>query len=157
MVNSSETDYSVDLFNLNRFLSAQEKIYETVLAELASGQKRTCWMWYIFPQLAGLGNSIISEFYSIKSIGEAQAYFNHPIFGARLLQSVETTLAIKERLALKIFGFPDYLKPKSCMTLFECVDNSHPIFSSILNKYYNDKRDLMTIQLLENLIYKKVF
>jgi len=106
-----------DPFDLSRFLHAQQTVYDHVLAELRSGQKRTHWMWFIFPQIAGLGYSATSQFYSIKSIEEARHYLNHPVLGPRLVQCAELVLAIKGRSASQVFGDPDDLKLRSSICL----------------------------------------
>ena len=110
-----------DVYDLNRFVRAQEDDYERALAEITSGQKRTHWMWYIFPQLDGLAFSPTAKRYSIKSVEEARAYLEHPILGPRLLNCAEAAVAVEGRSATEIFGSPDDLKLKSCATLFSCV------------------------------------
>ena len=137
-----------DPYNLNRFVSAQEGIFESVLAELRSGRKRTHWMWFIFPQVDGLGHSTTSRYYAIKSRAEAQQYLNHPILGARLLKCVELILAIDGKTASEIFGFPDNQKLKSSMTLFASIMDPESIFVRVLEKYFDGKRDEKTIYLL---------
>jgi uncharacterized protein (DUF1810 family) len=141
---------NTDAFNLNRFISAQEGVIEAVLAELRSGQKRTHWMWFIFPQIDGLGQSTTSRYYAIKSKEEARQYLNHPVLGARLLQCAELLLAIEGKSAAEIFGFPDDLKLKSSMTLFACVTDSQVVFSQVLEKYFDGKQDKKTIYLLDS-------
>jgi uncharacterized protein (DUF1810 family) len=136
-------------FDLDRFLNAQEPVYEHVLSELRSGQKRTHWMWFIFPQIDGLGFSATTKYYAIKSIEEAQHYLNHPILGERLRECAETILAVEGRSISEIFGYPDDLKFKSSMTLFACVPNSPPVFASVLDKYFRGERDVKTLALLE--------
>jgi uncharacterized protein (DUF1810 family) len=137
-----------DPHNLSRFISAQAMIYESVLIELGSGRKRSHWMWFIFPQIDGLGHSATSRYYSIKSAEEARLYLNHPVLGARLLQCAEAVLAIEGKTALEIFGFPDDQKLKSSMTLFACVKDSESVFVRVLDKYFNGKRDKKTLVLL---------
>ncbi|MBN2392902.1 MAG: DUF1810 domain-containing protein [Anaerolineae bacterium] len=138
-----------DQFNLGRFLKAQEPVYERVLSELRRGQKRTHWMWYIFPQIDGLGFSATTKYYAIKSIEEAWQYLNHPVLGARLKECAETVLAVEGQSVSEIFGYPDDLKLKSCMTLFACVPNSPPVFDQVLDKYFRGERDAKTLALLE--------
>jgi uncharacterized protein (DUF1810 family) len=138
-----------DPYSLSRFINAQETIFEVVLAELRSGQKRSHWMWFIFPQFEGLGHSETSRFYSIKSEVEARAYLNHPALGARLLQCVQIVLAIDGKTASEIFGFPDDLKFKSSMTLFACVAEAGSVFARALDKYFDGKWDKRTEDLLE--------
>jgi uncharacterized protein (DUF1810 family) len=118
-----------DPYDLNRFLSAQEGVYDRALAELKSGQKRTHWMWYIFPQIDGLGRSPTARYYSIKNIEEARQYLNHPVRGKRLLECTEALLAAKGRSLSEIFGYPDDLKFRSSMTLFEKIAGSGSAFS----------------------------
>ncbi len=137
-----------DPYNLNRFLAAQEKTYETALAELRRGSKETHWMWFIFPQIAGLGRSPTSEYYSIKSGDEARQYLHHPVLGPRLLECAGALLAVQERSASEIFGFPDDLKLKSSMTLFASVAESEPAFGRVLDKYFDGQRDQRTLDLL---------
>jgi uncharacterized protein (DUF1810 family) len=138
-----------DPYDLSRFLRAQEGVYDRALAELKSGQKRTHWMWYIFPQINGLGYSPTAELYSVKSIEEAREYLNHPVLGKRLLECTEALLAIKGRSVSEIFGYPDDLKFKSSMTLFEKMAGAGSVFSSALDKYCHGARDAATLRLLE--------
>jgi len=137
-----------DPYDLNRFLSAQEGIYAQALAELKAGQKRTHWMWFIFPQIDGLGHSPMARRYAIKNIEEARQYLNHPVLGKRLLQCVEAVIGLKGGLASEIFGYPDDLKFKSSMTLFEKVTGSGSLFSSALDRYCHGERDSATLRLL---------
>jgi uncharacterized protein (DUF1810 family) len=106
------------MFDLERFVTAQEPVYEDVLAELRAGRKRTHWMWYIFPQLCGLGRSAMAERFGIVSAEEARAYLAHPLLGKRLVRSVETVLAVPDRSLQEIFRSPDDMKFRSSMTLF---------------------------------------
>lgn len=137
-----------DPHNLNRFVEAQEDDYERALAEITSGRKRTHWMWYIFPQLDGLGFSSISKHFSIKSIEEARAYLDHPVLGPRLVECAEAVIAIDDLSATEIFGSPDDLKLKSCATLFASVLPPGSAFDRLLAKYYMGARDAKTLQLL---------
>ena len=138
-----------DPYELMRFLSAQEDVYERALAELKGGQKRTHWMWYIFPQIDGLGYSPTAKRYSIKSIEEARQYLAHPVLGKRLLECTETVVALRGGSASEIFGYPDDLKFKSAMTLFEKIAGPGSVFSSALDKYCHGRRDAATLRLLE--------
>ncbi len=140
-----------DPFGLNRFISAQHEVYNRVLAELKSGVKRTHWMWFVFPQIEGLGHSTTAEYYAIKSIEEAREYLNHPLLGSRLLECAEAVLAVEGRSASDIFGYPDDLKLKSSMTLFASVAETDSIFVRVLDKYFKGERDARTLQLLEKL------
>jgi uncharacterized protein (DUF1810 family) len=139
-----------DRYNLKRFLSAQEGVYERALAELKRGQKRTHWMWYIFPQLEGLGYSPAAKQYSIKSIEEALQYLNHPVLGKRLLECTEAVIALKGGSLSEIFGYPDDLKFKSSMTLFEKIAGSGSAFSRALDRYCHGERDAATLGLIES-------
>jgi len=145
MINASNT------VDLSRFINEQESIYDSVLAELRNGRKRTHWMWYIFPQIDGLGHSATSKHYAIKSIEEARQYLNHPVLGQRLLECAEAVFAIEGRSISEIFGYPDNLKLKSSMTLFAYVAAPCSAFSRILDKYFNGEQDALTLQLLEKL------
>jgi uncharacterized protein (DUF1810 family) len=136
-------------FDSSRFLNAQEPVYERVLSELRSGQKRTHWMWFIFPQVDGLGHSATTKYYAIKSVEEARQYLDHPVLGARLLECAETVFAVEGRSISDIFGYPDDLKLKSSMTLFSWVPNSPPVFARVLDKYFHGERDAKTLALLE--------
>ncbi|MEZ4726190.1 MAG: DUF1810 domain-containing protein [Caldilineaceae bacterium] len=137
-----------DPFNLARFASAQEKVYPTVLAELHSGEKRSHWMWYIFPQIAGLGRSPTAQYYAIRSRAEADHYLAHPILGPRLRECTAAVLAIQGRSVWEIFGSPDDLKLKSCMTLFAAVAGSDPIFAQVLERYFQGEPDHNTLRRL---------
>lgn len=142
-------EYSNDRFDLTRFTVAQESIYNYVLTELRNGQKRTHWMWYIFPQIDGLGNSPTSKLYAIKSLEEARQYLNHSVLGARLLECTKAVLAIEGRTVSEIFGFPDVLKFKSSMTLFTAASEPDSVFTNTLVKYFHGEHDVRTIQLLK--------
>lgn len=137
-----------DPHELSRFVHAQVSDYERALAELRSGQKRTHWMWYIFPQLDGLAFSATAKRYAIKSLAEAQGYLAHPILGPRLRQCAEAVLGIEGRSATAIVGSPDDLKLRSCATLFACVSPPGSVFERLLDKYYRGERDPKTLQLL---------
>jgi uncharacterized protein (DUF1810 family) len=137
-----------DPFDLNRFVRAQQDNYEQALSEIASGRKRTHWMWYIFPQIDGLAFSSTSKHYSIKSIEEAKAYLSHPVLGPRLLECAEAVVRVEGRSASEIFGSPDDLKFRSCATLFACVLPPGSVFDRLLGKYYPDGPDAKTLQLL---------
>ena len=148
---ASDTIGREDPFDLSCFTSAQERIYDRVLTELRSGQKRTHWMWYIFPQFDGLGHSTASKYYAIKSIEEARQYLNHPVLGKRLLECAEVVLAIEGRSISEIFDYPDDLKLKSSMTLFAHVSDLCSVFVCVLDKYFHGEQDVRTLQLLEKL------
>ena len=123
-----------DLYDLGRFVRAQEDDYEQALAEIRGGRKRTHWMWYIFPQFDGLAFSSTSKHYAIKSVEEAKAYLDHPILGPRLLECAEAVLRVEGRSATEIFGSPDDLKLRSCATLFACVSPPGSVFDRLLEK-----------------------
>lgn len=136
-----------DLYDLGRFIQAQEGVYDTALEELKCGQKETHWMWFIFPQIAGLGFSSTSQHYAITSLEEARAYLQHPILGKRLIEC-STALLILKRSASDIFGYPDDLKLKSSMTLFERVAGTDAVFTQVLQQFFHGERDKKTLQLL---------
>ncbi len=148
MTNSKESRGSEDPYNLNRFVQAQEDDYEQALMEIRSGAKRTHWMWYIFPQLDGLGVSPTAKYYGIKSIEEAKAYLAHPLLGPRLLECAEAVLEVEGRSAREIFGSPDDLKLRSCVTLFASALPPGSVFEHLLKQYYGGERDAKTLQLL---------
>jgi uncharacterized protein (DUF1810 family) len=142
-----------DPYNLNRFLSAQEGVYDRALAELKGGQKRTHWIWYIFPQIDGLGYSPTAKRYSIKSIEEARQYLNHPVLGKRLLECTEAVLTIEGGSVSEIFDYPDDLKFKSSMMLFEKIAGSGSVFSSALDRCCQGERDATTLRLFEKPLF----
>ncbi len=137
-----------DAAGLDRFLEAQERDYTRALAEIRSGRKRTHWMWYIFPQFAGLGVSPLSQYYAIRSLSEANAYITHPILGSRLLACAEVLLGVEGRSATEIFGSPDDLKLRSCATLFDMVSPRGSVFERLLAKYYDGVRDPLTLDVV---------
>lgn len=149
MKSTDQSKSSKDPFNLERFLTAQSETYATAFSELKSGQKRSHWMWFIFPQIDGLGFSPTTKYYAIKSLEEARAYLKHPILGKRLIECAETVLGIEGRNASDIFGFPDDLKFRSSMTLFSLVSEPNSVFSRNLQKYFNGEGDPRTLQILE--------
>lgn len=151
MIKASDTIGRDDAFGLSRFITAQDIVYARVLEELKSGRKRSHWMWYIFPQVDGLGYSATSKHYAIKSMDEARAYLNHPVLGSRLLECVNAVLAIEGRSASDILGYPDDLKLKSSMTLFASVAGPDSVFARVIDKYFQGERDVRTIKLLEPL------
>lgn len=133
-------------YDLDRFLSAQEHSYDQALSEIRSGRKCSHWMWYIFPQLKGLGMTDTANYYGIDGLEEAKVYMQHPVLGARLIEMSEALLMLEETDPEKIFGYPDYLKCCSCMTLFEKVSDN-PVFGAVLDKFYSGKRDQKTCDL----------
>ena len=134
-----------DPHNLHRFVEAQDSVIDDVLAELRAGQKRTHWMWFIFPQLRGLGHSPIAQEFAISSLQEGQAYLQHPVLGARLRECTQLVNAIEGRSISQIFGFPDDMKFRSCMTLFAHATSDNRIFQDALAKYFNGERDPATL------------
>ena len=141
------TDAS-DPHGLRRFEVAQECNFDAALAELQRGRKRTHWMWYVFPQLAGLGDSEMSRRYGIRSAAEAEAYLRHPALGLRLVECFEATLAVEGRSAHEIFGSPDDQKLRSCATLFASVSPGGSVYERLLAKYFDGKPDGSTLELL---------
>ena len=137
-----------DPYKLNRFVQAQETAYDQAFSEIKSGQKRSHWMWYIFPQFDGLGFSATSKRYSIKSIAEAKAYLNHPILGSRLRECIEAVLGIEGRTAHDIFGFPDDMKLRSCATLFASISPPGSVFDQVLDAFFQGEHDPKTLDLL---------
>ena len=148
MTRSDERRTADDPYDLDRFVKAQAETYERALAELRSGQKRTHWMWYIFPQLDGLAFSATSKRYAIKSLEEARAYLGHSLLGSRLQECAEAVLRIEGRSAAAIFGSPDDLKLRSCATLFASVSPPGSVFDRVLERYYGSERDGRTLRLL---------
>ena len=134
--------------NLERFLDAQEKDFFNALNEIKKGKKLTHWIWYIFPQLAGLGKSEYAVFYGIKNVDEAEEYLNHPILGKRLIEICSELLNLEHKTANQIFGSPDDLKVRSCMTLFSSLKDTDPVFSNVLDKYYQGIKDPFTMKLI---------
>ena len=125
-----------DPYDLQRFVTAQDPIFEQVRTELRAGRKRTHWMWFVFPQLQGLGHSPMAQKYAISSLEEAAAYLAHPTLGARLRECTDLVNHIKDRSIEQIFGYPDDLKFRSCMTLFADATPDNQVFKDALKKYY---------------------
>jgi uncharacterized protein (DUF1810 family) len=148
MVHGDRADDRNDPYDLNRFISAQEGVYGRVLAELRDGLKRSHWMWYIFPQIDGLGHSPTTRNYAIKSLEEARNYLSHPVLGARLKECAEVVLAVQGSSAPDIFGHPDDMKLQSSMTLFALVTEPHSVFERVLDRYFQGKRDARTLQIV---------
>lgn len=137
-----------DPFDLNRFVLAQADVYETALTEIKRGRKRSHWMWFVFPQFAGLGVSATSQHYAIKSLDEARAYLAHPLLGPRLVECAEALLAVEGRTAHDIFGSPDDMKLRSCATLFALVSPVDSAFQRLLERYYGGISDENTLRLV---------
>ena len=137
-----------DPFDLERFVSAQSGSYARALDEIRAGRKRSHWIWFVFPQIRGLGLSPTSQHYGISGIDEARAYMSHPILGPRIVECAEALLALKGRTASAIMPYPDDLKLRSSMTLFERVAGPDSVFSRVVEKYYQGHRDERTLELL---------
>lgn len=137
-----------DLYDLERFVSAQRWTYPVALDELRRGAKRSHWIWFIFPQVAGLGSSAMAARYSIKSRAEASAYLAHAILGARLLECANALLQITDKTAEEVMGHPDDLKLKSSMTLFAAISEPASPFHLILDRYFSGETDSRTIEYL---------
>ena len=145
-----------DPYDLNRFVEAQERgslvaqesCYERALSEIRDGEKVSHWMWYIFPQIEGLGSSPTSRRYSIKSLAEAEAYLDHSVLGSRLVECAEATLAVEGRSAWAIFDSPDDWKLRSSATLFALVSPPGSVFHRLLEKYFEGEPDRRTLDLL---------
>ena len=138
----------MDTNDLQRFVEAQDPHRADVAAELAAGRKRTHWMWFVFPQLRGLGHSAMARHFGIASRAEAVAYLAHPVLGPRLREDVAAVLAIEGRGAHAVFGSPDDLKLRSCLTLFREIDGAGGVFGRALDKYFDGEPDPATLQLL---------
>jgi uncharacterized protein (DUF1810 family) len=134
--------------NLQRFITAQQNDYPAALAEIKQGRKRSHWMWYIFPQIAGLGFSETSKHYALKDVNEAQTFLNHPILGSRLIEICNELLKLPNKNATQIFGVPDDLKLRSCVTLFAALADTNPVFQQVLNKFFNGEADKITLKII---------
>ena len=135
---------------LKRFVNAQRTDYATALSEIRRGQKVTHWMWFIFPQIQGLGSSETSKYYAIKNIGEAQAFLQHPVLGPRLTDICHALLHLNGNDATRIFGSPDDLKLKSSMTLFASLLHADPVFQQVLDRFFEGATDRHTMEILED-------
>jgi len=134
--------------SLERFVTAQAQIYPRVLAELKAGRKQSHWMWFIFPQVAGLSGSYRGQLYAIQSLQEAQEYLAHPVLGARLRECCQAVMAVDGKTAHDIFDSPDDLKFRSCLTLFAQASSDEMLFNALLVKYFDSKADELTLQKL---------
>lgn len=134
-------------YNLNRFIEAQNRDYDIALAEIRAGKKVSHWMWYIFPQLKGLGRSSTSEYYGLSGIKEAQAYLSDPILKARLIEITDAVIAHKDKSAEEIFGGIDAKKLRSCMTLFSTAAPDIPVFEAVLEQFFHGVPDRNTLRL----------
>lgn len=138
-----------DEHGLDRFVQAQEGCYSRALAEIKNGRKVSHWMWYVFPQFLGLGQSEMSRRYAIASVAEAKAYLEHPILGPRLRECCEAALSVEGRSAHQIFGSPDDLKLNSCATLFARVSPGGSVFHRVLDKFFDGTSDDKTLRLMQ--------
>jgi uncharacterized protein (DUF1810 family) len=138
-----------DPHNLSRFIDAQAGVYSGAVEELKRGTKTGHWIWFIFPQIEGLGHSGMSRRFSISSIDEAKAYSEHPILGSRLIECIELVMAVEGKSAEQIFGHIDALKFRSCLTLFAIARNDETLYQQALDKYFDGARDPLTMQALE--------
>ena len=139
---------SDDPYDLQRFVTAQDPVYARVTAELRNGRKQSHWMWFVFPQIAGLGHSAMARRYAISSLQEAEAYSKHPILGPRLWDCTQLVLQVEGRSAYQILGSPDDMKFHSCMTLFSRAAPEEPLFRDALEKYFEGAQDIATLQRL---------
>lgn len=139
-----------DPFDLARFVAAQKDSFDLAVSEVKSGRKLSHWMWYMFPQFRGLGRSTISQRYGITGSDEAYAYLTHSVLGPRLLTICDAALCVKGRSATEIFGNPDDMKLRSCATLFAHISNTDSVFHKLIDKYFDGKMDLRTIELLQD-------
>jgi len=135
-------------YDLSRFENAHRKDYSRALREIKNGRKTTHWMWYIFPQIHGLGFSSTAQFYAIKNLDEAVAFLNDPYLGGNLIEISNALLTLDTNNATQVFGFPDDLKLKSSMTLFKYASNGPCVFDKVLDKYYNGTIDIQTKNIL---------
>lgn len=136
-------------YDLQRFVDAQGPVIDTVMAELRAGRKRTHWMWFVFPQLAGLGRSDMAQHYAIRDLTMAAAFLAHPVLGPRLVAAAATVLALEDTTAHAVFGDPDTLKLHSSLTLFARVPDADPVFRACLDRYFGGKEDGGTVALLK--------
>jgi uncharacterized protein (DUF1810 family) len=142
------TNVMGDSYDLERFIQAQVPDYERALAELNAGRKRTHWMWYVFPQMRGLGSSAMAQRFGIGSLAEARAYLEHPILGARLRECMRAILGVEARSAWEIFGTPDDLKLRSSATLFSQASAPGSVFHAVLDRFFDGQPDERTLRLL---------
>lgn len=138
----------MDNMDISRFVEAHKHSYQSALTEIRNGRKISHWMWYIFPQMQGLGHSSTSQYYAIHSLEEAAAFLRDPYLGGNLLEICHVLTELKTNNATEVFGRPDDVKLKSSMTLFSLVPDTDPIFQNVLDKYYGGKRDRITMKKL---------
>jgi len=135
-------------YDLRRFVQAQEPMFEQVRSELRAGRKQSHWMWFVFPQLKGLGHSWMAGEFGISGRDEAEAYLRHPVLGPRLRECTALVNSIEGRSIERIFGYPDYLKFRSCMTLFANATRDNEVFVSALQKYFGGQGDPVTLEMM---------
>ena len=140
-----------DKYNLERFIIRHQQDYDTAYEELSQGYKRTHWSWWIIPQIVGLGMTATSHEYSIKSMDEAKAFLAHPYLGKNIREIAKVLLSLESNDATAIMGYPDDLKLRSCMTLFEEADPNEEIFQKVLDKFFNGEKDERTLEILKTL------
>jgi uncharacterized protein (DUF1810 family) len=134
--------------NLERFVEAQAPVYDQALKELQAGRKQSHWMWFVFPQIAGLGHSAMAQTYAIQSLEEARAYLAHPVLGARLRECSQAVMDVRGKSAHEIFGSPDDLKFRSCLTLFTKAARGDDLFHVVLDKFFGGEADQRTLKIL---------
>ena len=142
----------MEQYNLSRFIEAQETTYKGAMLELARGRKDSHWIWYVFPQIEGLGKSDTAKLYSIKSLEEGRAYLEHPVLGQRLFEACEILLSLKDASMNKVMGFPDDLKLLSSMTLFEFISDENSIFTKIVKVYFENNRDENSLRIIHTML-----
>jgi uncharacterized protein (DUF1810 family) len=147
-VGKSMSSKDADPFDLQRFVDAQDRVYATVISELRGGRKRSHWIWFVFPQLRGLGRSATAEFYGISSLEEARAYLAHDVLGTRLRECTRLVTQIDGRSADDIFGWPDNIKVRSSMTLFARATADNANFRAVLDELYDGVEDALTVEQL---------
>ena len=142
--------------NLMRFLEAQNKMYLTAFSEIEKGEKQTHWMWFIFPQIKGLGRSDMANYYAIANLKEAEEFLQHPILGKHLIEITKLLLRLKHKSADVIFGEVDALKLRSSMTLFSLAKNTNPVFQEVLDVYFSGKLDPLTSSIINSTLHKTI-
>lgn len=140
--------------NLNRFITAQQDTYSIAFSEIKSGMKRTHWMWYVFPQIVGLGESDLSTYYGICDLCEAREYLDNDVLGNRLREISNELLKLQTNDPVLVFGMVDSLKLNSCMTLFDFVSDKDDVFKKVIDKFYCGKKDELTLQICNNMMKK---
>jgi len=137
-----------DSYRLQRFIDAQDPVFDQVRQELRQGRKQSHWMWFVFPQISGLGSSPMASRFAISSLAEAKAYLQHPILGQRLRECAQLTMQVEGRSALEIFGYPDDMKFRSSMTLFARASPDEQVFKDAIQKYFDGEFDPLTLERL---------